>query len=75
MIRWLLNMFHGDPPPPPPTAAQHEADEELQRAQEKLRESQQQAREGKAVARRLERINEENHFAEKALAVLRGIVQ
>jgi len=74
MFRWLRKALNREPPPPPSPAAQVEAEEELEKAQESLRESEGEAREARQVAGRLERINRENHFAERALAALKGIV-
>lgn len=74
MIEWLLRKLRRTPTPSPP-AAQREAEEELRRAQAELRKSEGEAAQAQRVAGNLERVNKENHFAERALIALRGIVQ
>ena len=74
MITWLLRKLRRTPPLPPP-AAQAEAERELRHAQAELRKSERQAAEAKRVAGHLHQVNKENHFAERALIALRGIVQ
>lgn len=75
MIEWLLR-FVGKPAPPAPLPAdQDEADQELEHAKQELRRSEQEATKAQQVAGHLKNINEENHFAERALMALRGIVQ
>lgn len=76
MIKWLLRMFRKESPPPPSTPpAQKEAEQELLRARQELMRSEQEAAKAHHVAGRLSQINKENHFAERALTALRGIVQ
>lgn len=75
MIAWLLRKLNRVPPPTAPPAAQHEAEEELRRARAKLRESTGEAAQAQEVASTLNRVNKENHFAERAIIALRGIVQ
>lgn len=74
MIEWLLRKLHRTPPTPPP-AAQEEADRELRKAKAELRKSEREASQAQRVAGNLERVNQENHFAERAIIALRGIVQ
>lgn len=74
MIAWLLRKLRRTPPTAPP-AAQGEADRELQRAQAELRKSEKQAEKAQKVAGDLQRVNNENHFAERVLIALRGMVQ
>lgn len=75
MIAWLLRKLRKAPPQAIPAAQQEEAEEELAKAQQELRRSEQQAAEAKRVAGDLQRVNRENHFAERALLALRGIVE
>lgn len=75
MITWLLRKLRRTPPPPAPLAAQVEAETELRKAQAELRKSERQAAEAQRVAGDLHLVNKENHFAERALMALRGIVQ
>lgn len=72
MIEWLLRKLRRTPPSP--TADQREAERELRKAQAELAKSEEQAAEAHQVAGNLEQINRENHFAERALLALRGIV-
>jgi hypothetical protein len=75
VIEWLLRKLRRTPPPAVPAAAQREAEEELTKAQAELRKSEQQAAAAHRMADNLERVNRENHFAERALMALKGIVQ
>lgn len=75
MIAWLLRKLNFDPPPSAQPVAQEEAEEELRRAQARLRESENEANQAQHVASNLNRVNKENHFAERAMKAMRGIVQ
>ena len=74
MIEWLLRKLRR-PPAQVYLESQEEAEHELLKARGELRKSERQAAEAKQVAGKLQRINRENHFAERALITLRGIVQ
>lgn len=74
MIEWLLRTLRRTPPPASP-AASEEAEQELRNAQAHLRKSEGEANEAHRVAGHLKRVNRENHFAERALTALRGIME
>lgn len=61
--------------PTVPSAEADEAKQELSKAKAELARSTRQAAEGERLAGRLRRVNEENHFAQRALEALRGVVQ
>lgn len=75
MIAWLLRKFKRMPPPPPSPTPQEEAEKELQHARKELAKSERQAEVAKRVAGDLQRVNRENHFAERVLLALRGTVE
>lgn len=76
MIAWLLRTFRRHPPTlARDPADQREAQAELERARETLHTSEKQAEVGKKLAKDLGKINRENHFAERAVTALRGIVR
>ena len=75
MIAWLFRKLRRTPPPAVSPLDQAEAENELKRAKAELRKSERQAEEAQQVAGHLQKVNKENHFAERALLALRGIVQ